>query len=340
MIGFRVDSNKKIGMGHLMRCIAIAKACEKKGMQPLFILADDNNTEVLKNQGLDYCILNTDWQSMDEEVETLKIVIDDNNINKLVVDSYYVTDNYLRELDAIVPVLYVDDTQDRDKRYPVSALLHYSEFPGENSYTNKYKNTITKLLVGFDYVPLREEFQQLIRADRKKRILLTTGSTDPYNVMGKIAEIILKNSILCEYDVDIIVGAMNSNTDMLEELAKDHETIHLHRNVANMSRYMLECEIAVSAGGTTIYELCACGAPTIAFSFVDNQVDFTKKMEREDILMYAGDVREREAFYENISDMLELLCSNINIRKKFTANMLQMVDGCGCTRIADFLQEE
>ncbi len=338
MIGFRVDSNKKIGMGHLMRCIAIAKACEKKGMQSFFILADSENVDILKANKIDFCVLNTQWDNMDSEIGIINEILL-KGINYLIVDSYYVTDEYLRYLEKFIPVMYVDDTQDSDVIYPVSAVLHYSEF-SEEKYRKKYEKTKTKLLVGFDYVPLRQEFQDLAWSSREKSIMITTGSTDPYNIMGKVLEQCIGNDELIEYKFHVIVGSMNINVDFLNTLACKCDRIILHRNVSKMSEYMLKSQIAISAGGTTLYELCACRIPTIAFSFVDNQIEFTKKMGEKNILKYVGDIRNNKNFYKDIEKNLISLVNNLNEREKYADNMSVVMDRKGCERIADFYVRE
>lgn len=38
-----------------------------------------------------------------------------------------------------------------------------------------------------------------------------------------------------------------------------------------MSELMQQCDMAVSAAGSTLYELCACGMPTITYVLADNQ---------------------------------------------------------------------
>ncbi len=338
MIGFRVDSNKKIGMGHLMRCIAIAKACEKKGMQPFFILADNENVDILKVNKIDFCVLNTQWDNMISEKGVIEGVLL-KDISYLIVDSYCVTDEYLRYLENFVPLMYVDDTQDSDDIYPVSAVLHYSEF-SEEKYRKKYEKTKTKLLVGFDYVPLRQEFQDLSWSSREKSIMITTGSTDPYNIMGKVLEQCIGNNELIEYKFHVIVGSMNINVDFLNSLAGKCDRIILHRNVSKMSEYMLKSQIAISAGGTTLCELCACRIPTIAFSFVDNQVEFTKKMGEKNYLKYIGDVRYAKNFFVDIEQNIAKLVNDYDIRERYAKNMSTIIDGKGCERIAVFLKEQ
>ena len=61
-----------------------------------------------------------------------------------------------------------------------------------------------------------------------------------------------------------------------------------------MSDYMRTCELAVSASGTTLLELCACGIPTICFSFADNQMEFAASMDNYGAVCYVGDAREEE----------------------------------------------
>ena len=65
---------------------------------------------------------------------------------------------------------------------------------------------------------------------------------------------------------------MNVYEAQLKEMEHQYPPIKIHKNITNMSDYMRGCEMAVSAGGTTLFELCACGIPTVCFSFAENQM--------------------------------------------------------------------
>ena len=85
MIGFRVDANEKIATGHLMRCIAIAAACQKKGKQCLFLLAEGKETQRLADRGLPYRVMGTEWNDMESEKEQLAQILDEQRFEYMVV---------------------------------------------------------------------------------------------------------------------------------------------------------------------------------------------------------------------------------------------------------------
>ena len=67
--------------------------------------------------------------------------------------------------------------------------------------------------------------------------------------------------------------------------------IHIHCNVTNMAELMAESEVALSAGGSTLYELCAVGVPVIAFSFAENQERLVQTFVKRGIAQYGGNYR-------------------------------------------------
>ena len=115
MIGFRVDANEKIATGHLMRCIAIATECQRRGLECLFILAEDKETERLRERGFAYHILNTRWDDMESEKEKMKQLLQEKQLDWLVVDSYQATASYLAFLNQLVSVVYIPDLVEQGK---------------------------------------------------------------------------------------------------------------------------------------------------------------------------------------------------------------------------------
>lgn len=348
MIAFRVDANEKIATGHLMRCIAIATECKKRGQECLFLLAEEKETHRLTEYGFQYHILNSSWDALEEELPILQHFLQEKSCDWLVVDSYQATAYYLQILNKMIPVLYLDDMG--VEQYDVTAILRYGLSAELNQYADRYRRKGVTVLAGPPYIPLREEFQpdyllplkQRIR-DREKAILITTGGTDPYNVTGKTLELCLMQKKLQGYRYHVIVGSMNEHAGKLQQLAERIATgrestseILLYSSVGNMSEMMCQCDFAVSAGGTTLYELCACEIPTVCFSFADNQVEGVQQLNEYQVMKYAGDARKTDVASQICRRLLEYICHPEDVMR-YKNRMKDLVDGKGVYRIADIL---
>lgn len=337
MIGFRVDANENVATGHMMRCIAIAIECRRRGIDCIFILAENKETQRLAEYGFSYRILDSKWDDMDGEEDKLITLIRELKLDRLVIDSYQATASYIAGINAVVPVMYIDDMSEEE--YSVDAILHYSQWPEDNTYQKKYSATDVSLLVGMQYVPLREEFRKSnVSGHREESILITTGGTDTYNVTYKVLCELQNRSEFSDYKFEVIIGSLNQNKEILQELQKTDKRIALHQNIKNMDEFMRKCRFAVSAGGTTLYELCACGIPTVCFSFADNQQGFTYEMGVHQIMRYAGDAREHIDIGVLIVDELIAFYTDRYTTAQYSDRMQDLIDGRGTQRIVDFFE--
>ncbi len=335
IIGFRVDANEHIASGHLMRCIAIAEACIKSGNKCIFYLAEEKMTERLIQSELAYHILNSKWNNLETEIDVLVAMLKEEKVDVLVVDSYYASKRYLESLNKILPTCYIDD-MGKDL-YNITMLLHYGSWPDDNTFEMRYAKTETKVLAGMRYVPLRSEFEGLSDTEnREKSILITTGGTDPYNISGKVVQELIQRPCCWNYTFKVIVGGMNTNATMLKELLVD-KRVELLRNIYNMGELMRKSQCAVSAGGTTLFELCACSTPTVCFSFAENQEEFCKETGRREVMLYAGDARKVADIHQIIANKVEYFLKDECLMENYIIKMRQMVDGQGARRIADTL---
>lgn len=340
MIGIRVDANKEIATGHVMRCLSIATGMKNAGIKAVFITADETTKQIVSSHGFEAICLNSQWNNLEGEIERLISAIQEYNINKLLIDNYFVTEQYLKQLATYIKVIYIDDLN--SFRYPVSMVINYNIFHRIFPYSKMYRGTGTELLLGCDYAPLREEFRALTPEHREtvRNVLITTGGTDQYNVAAKLLNKITAEKMFKDIAFHVVVGKLNTNLDCLEELSSKENFVVLHKNVQAMSELMLGCEIAITAGGSTMYELCACGAPAICFSFADNQLYGVKGFEKEGLMAYAGDIREdEEKCITNLISYIEQYISNPQARKELAINMREKVDGNGVLRIVDAIMK-
>ena len=106
-----------------------------------------------------------------------------------------------------------------------------------------------------------------------------------------------------------------------------------------MSDYMKKCDLAISAGGSTLYELCACGTPTIQYTLADNQLGAARAFSEQGLIPWAGDIRtDMEESFRVIEREMERLSAPGEWEAR-TAALQRVVDGRGAGRIARALLE-
>ena len=330
MIAIRVDGNPQIATGHVMRCLAIANGLKKAGQTPLFIVADDNSEQLLHPSGYQIINLHTQWDMLDSEIPQITAVLRQHTISKLIVDTYFITETYLSALEDVCPVIYIDDLN--LFRYPVSVVVNYNIYAFDIPYEEIYRGTKTKLLLGPQYAPLREEFQNIepcIR-DTVQRILITVGGSDRYNIAGKILREITVDERFSGIEFHVVAGRLNPHIEELHGLAEDNPLIHIHQNVTEMAKLMQSCDLAVTAGGSTMYELCACGVPSVCFSWADNQLMSVRAFSEKGIVPCAGDMRgEEEGCVYQILNLLVTYVSDRTVRRDVASRMRNVTEGQG-----------
>ncbi|WP_051986356.1 UDP-2,4-diacetamido-2,4,6-trideoxy-beta-L-altropyranose hydrolase [Clostridium amazonitimonense] len=334
MLFIRVDANEKIGIGHLMRCLAVANEANEQGIECTFIISDKETERIMINFDFATICLNSEWNNLNNEIDKLIKVISENKIKLLLVDSYYVTKEYFEEIGKNVTLIYLGDLNYYSEY--IDCLINYNNYYHKFNYYNMYDKKKTKLLLGTKYVPLREEFTNIkpIVRDTVSNILITTGGTDTYNIAGKIVDYFIKNESENDICFNIVVGSLNRNLDILSKLEKKNKNIKLYISTNNVAELMIKSDIAISAGGSTLYELCACGVPTICYAFVDNQLDSIKEFMATETMISVGDIRGREEECINlIYEKVQILKNNYKIRKKMFNKMQNIVDRKGSFRI-------
>lgn len=338
VIGIRADANATIATGHIMRCITIAKQLWKKGKKVLFFTADEYPGEILTQNGMEYVCLHTSWEQMEEELPHLSRELKKHNCQKLLVDSYQVTENYFNSLRKICKTIYIDDCF--TALYPADLIINYNPYHVRFPYKEAYKGK-SKLLLGTAYVPLREEFQAPSCApsriaDTTKHVLISCGGGDIYNVLCGILSKAVNKKELASCTFHVIVGSFNQNAAELELLAKEHSNILLHHNVNNMAELMSQCQIAVSAAGTMLFELCAMQLPTVFYVCADNQQYDSDFFAAESRMLFSGDIRQnRKESIDKILQNMILLLNDEPMRQQMKQKLHEVTDGKGAKRIAE-----
>ena len=340
MIVFRADANRKIGEGHVVRCIAIAKQLRRLGKEVLFVTADASPARLLAGEGLMHITLNTDWMCMDEETKVLVAVLKKSHTKCMLVDSYYATPEYFERLSGITRLLCMDDFG--LNVYPVDTVINYNAYAYAIDYVRMYDGMSTKLLLGPKYAPLREEFSTASHKPITARIhdiMITTGSTDPFHVSDGIVQRMAGDRFFDGVRLHIVAGRYYTNMDALVHLSQTYPQVIVHRNMSDIWSLMATCDAAVSAGGTTVYELCACGVPSVIFGFVDNQMTMRRFLGSAGAMIDCGDVRElKDECLDNIVKGIKAL-ADAEKRAALREKARRITDGRGAARLAAYISE-
>ena len=308
----RADANKQIGTGHVMRCLSIAMELKNRGIETIFLNADHDSDQMIHARGFKTHCLHSLWNDMETELPALLQYIKENNITHILVDSYFVTKRYFESLQCVVQMSYMDDIG-----LPYGnlyALINYNIYAPKMGYEKRTDLHAQKYLLGPQYVPLREEFQNITPVFHEvvKNVMISTGGTDGYNVAGNILKCVAGK--YPDVTFHVISGVMNQNYDCLCQLQQKEDNIRLYSNVLKMSEIMCRCDLAISACGSTIYELCACGVPLITYTLADNQLLGAKELELQKLAVYCGDCRKGMGTMIEAIDMS--LAEMINSKEK------------------------
>ena len=329
-IYIRTDMNKEIATGHVMRCLSIEEAAQRNGISTTFILADHEAENLILSKGHRCIVMDSLWDDMESELPTIVHIIQEEQVKSILIDSYMATDNYLSSLRKFVRVAYMDDFS--QIRCPLDAIINYSLGALRSDYGSDLE---AELFLGCRYAPLRGEFSQIPVKEispQIKRVLILSGGTDPYSVIRGMLSLPPVKRLSW---VDAVCGVLNPDYDELKEKFADVPAIHLYKSASNLSELMQKADVAISAGGTTVYELFATGTPVITYSMADNQLKGVHEYSKSGLAEYAGDVRSDDVF-SNTEELLFKYEDPV-LRERMSQQTRNLVDGKGAERIVDVL---
>ena len=342
MYYFRADGSAVTGAGHLMRCLTVAQELQKRIEHPeelCFLCAEQASAELLQSRNMPVKVLGTDPADPEGELPALERLIQGDG-HVFLVDSYAVTDAYLQALHRSGKVYLLDDMQQH--AFPVDGVINYNLFASPEKYRELYGSGTGQYL-GAPYVPVRQQFcdaaGDYIVAEQVTDLLITTGGGDIDNIAGEILRKLSEYDLSgCPVRYHLVVGRFNPNREKLEQYASTHENVQLHCDVQDMAALMAQCQLAVTAGGTTIYELAVLGVPFVCFSYAENQEALTEWMGTKQIAGYAG------AWHRDAGDTLDRIgawCRRAQkdpgLRRQCYEKERELIDGRGAARIAPIL---
>ena len=314
------EGGKNIGFGHLTRCMSIHQAFEEKGFSPELIV---NGDETIQHLVPDERCRTMDWLA---ERRRLYDMIKNTDI--VFIDSYLADRDLYEEIsNRAGTAVYFDDymRMDYPKGFVLNGALHAERMPYPQ------KKDVTYLL-GARYTPLRKEFWDAPAKSIRHNIeilMVTLGGTNAHDLIPKVLKRL--NDAYPQLIKKVIVLKSTRNIEKIEKLRNSQSELVYQPNAAKMKEIMLESDIAISAGGQTLYELARTGVPPVAVTLADNQSHNIRSWETIGFVEYAGRWDD-DGVTENISQKIQQLESK-SLRQDKCKIGREAVDGNGSFRI-------
>ena len=352
----RTDASIQIGTGHIMRCLTLADELRGRGAEVIFICRefDGNLCGYIEEKGyIAYRLpvsnkqehdvegslkhatwLGAGWQTDAGQVEEIIKGLD-TPLDWLVVDHYALDERWEGYLRLYVKkIMVIDDLADR--AHDCDLLLDQNFYENLESRYDKLAPSRCKKLLGPKYALLRPEFSEARKNLRKrdghvKRIMIFFGGSDPTNETAKALEAIRVLNRL-DIAVDVVVGAFNPHRKIIKRIASGLPDCTCHFKVNDMAALMTGTDLAIGAGGTTVWERCALALPSLVASVAENQEKTVSDMAESGYLLFLG--RSEEVSVDSLYHALEIAIQSPWLLISFARKTQSLVDDKGAKRVA------
>lgn len=335
----RADASGNIGTGHVMRTLSLAQAWQDLGGQVVMVMAESSAAidKRLEREDIHKVTVDAERGTAEDARQTLKAATS-LNAAAIVLDGYKFGPEYQALMgSAGCPLLVVDDYSHQSE-YHADYILNQTVGMTPEPYEGKTGGAV--LLLGTDYALLRREFRQFdssgrVYPEEAKNVLVTMGGSDPDNFTLKVVEG-LKAMDRRDWAVSVVVGGSNPHLNSLREaVASAGESFTLEYNVGDMSKLMCKADVAITAGGSTCWELARLGVPMIISVLVDNQRLIAQKLSDKGGALSLGE--HAGIWPADIAEILGSLLSDRQRRMALGQRAADMIDGLGAQRVADLL---
>jgi UDP-2,4-diacetamido-2,4,6-trideoxy-beta-L-altropyranose hydrolase len=336
---FCANAGPEVGGGHVVRCLTLARALVERGAECAF-LESRAAAPILRRFGWPWqtTLATVNADTPEDLVASGREFADRFEADVVVIDHYGVgeaEETGLRGLNRRIVV--IDDLADR--RHACDLLVD----PGFERRRADYSQLVPEgcvTLVGPDHALIRPEFGQarpraLSRRalhDRVRRVQVSFGLTDVGGITGRIVDTLAPH--LDDLRLDVVIGAGAPSYEALTIRAEADRRIHLHLD-ADMAALTADCDIAVGAGGSSIWERAVLGLPSITLILADNQAPTAERLAAAQAT-FALDVRAPD-FEATLTDAWEQLIGDTSLRWALSRRASDLCDGRGAERVAEAL---
>jgi UDP-2,4-diacetamido-2,4,6-trideoxy-beta-L-altropyranose hydrolase len=334
---FRADADAAQGGGHVARCAVLAHALRRRGWRTA-LAARDGSLETVPFAAANFDEL---------------VAIDRDEVGGVTRRwpqgcAVAVIDHYARDarLEAALRpwarrILAIDDLGDRP--HDCDLLLDVSLGRTEDDYAGLVPDR-ARLLIGPEFALLRPDFA-VARASRaplrdsreRLRVLIMFGATDLGGQSALAARALAGTDLPIE--VEIVVGPRApSHAELRRIVDAAALPMSLAIGATDIARRMADADIAIGAAGTSSWERCCVGLPSIIVILTDNQVGIARSLAARGAALVLGTAPHVAG--AAVADSVLGLIDHGDRLQTMSAAAAALCDGRGAERVADALIEE
>lgn len=357
-VAIRVDASTLLGTGHLMRCLVLARGLRVRGCQVTLIsrehpghLSDWVETSqgfpVLRLPGIipadganpeDGGLGVSEAEDADATIELLDAA---GGADLAIVDHYGLSRPWEERVRTRVRrLLAIDDLANRP--HEVDVLLDPNVHSEPSARYHDLVSSRTRLLLGPRYVPLRPAFLRRARTLRRRpgagsRILVYFGGTDRGGILQASLEALARLQWPGR-DVIVLVGATDPRREALMALSESVGYRALPGLGQDMPRLMSRVDMALGACGSTQWERCVMGLPSLVVTLARNQEATARALDSMGVVRLAGSIGD--CHVPGLMAHLSELRAHPAERRRMVERGRALVDGQGADRVIQVLLEE
>lgn len=278
------------------------------------------------------------WLGVNWEDDAAECMLHVNEkVRYLVVDHYALDSRWEEQMSTKVDkIIVMDDLADRPH---LGDLLIDQNIGRSRSDYLELLSPKTKTLLGPHFALLRPEFRNLrdyslnrrLENSKLEKLFVNFGGVDSENITAKVIKSLEKLSSFDLKQVIVVAGHSYKFYRNLEQMcASISLPISLYRGVNNMAALMAECDLAIGASGSTTWERCCLGLPTIQIVLAENQQHVAEQIRDRN----AGEICDKNEVSSQILNIVESFFEQQKL-SNFTKNCAQLVDGLGTSRVVE-----
>ncbi|CAL4869060.1 UDP-N-acetylglucosamine--N-acetylmuramyl-(pentapeptide) pyrophosphoryl-undecaprenol N-acetylglucosamine transferase [Asticcacaulis sp. MM231] len=322
----RTEASTQIGLGHFMRCFAIAEEARAQGIEVTFLLNELGEAVMARLEEIGAKGVRIDG-SLGSAADFMGMAaLDLTRKDWLLIDGYAATEDYIALQSQAVRVAVVDDLNVLE-RFDCDLLINPAQAAKPADYKRK---TRARLRLGPDYALIRKEFTQACPVSAEAPfVTIMFGGSDPSQLTSLCIEGIYRN--IESVHVRTIAGPANVHTNDLTKLEQKLERYRLYASPPSVARVLAGSALVITAAGGSVGEVAAMGLPALVLVVYDNQAAALKACPYPVIDARAG-------LPDDLGAQVKALLDDPARLAEIARNAHAVVDGEGPRRIVEALR--